>query len=140
LHTCWGNWPGPHHRDVRLADIVDVVLRVNAEAIYVEAFNPRHEHEWKVWETTKLPTDKLLIVGMIDTKTNYIEHPEAIANRLERYANLVGRERLLAGTDCGFGTTAARSTVVEDVAWAKLRTLRAGADLASQHLWSLART
>jgi 5-methyltetrahydropteroyltriglutamate--homocysteine methyltransferase len=137
LHTCWGNWPGPHHRDVQLADIIDVVLGVHAEAIYVEAFNPRHEHEWKVWQTTALPDDKVLIVGMIDTKTNYIEHPEAIADRLERYANLVGRERLMAATDCGFGTTAARSTVVDDIAWAKLRTLRAGADLASQRLWQL---
>ena len=135
LHACWGNWAGPHHRDVPLADIVDIVLRVNAEAIYVEAFNPRHEHEWKVWESVSLPPDKLLIVGMIDTKTHYIEHPEAIADRLERYARLVGRERLMAATDCGFGTTAARSTVVEEVAWAKLRSLRAGADLASQRLW-----
>jgi 5-methyltetrahydropteroyltriglutamate--homocysteine methyltransferase len=135
FHACWGNWAGPHHRDVPLADIVDIVLKVNAEAIYVEAFNPRHEHEWKVWETVRLPPDKLLIVGMIDTKTHYIEHPEAIAERLERYARLVGRDRLIAATDCGFGTTAARSTVVEDVAWAKLRSLRAGADLASDRLW-----
>jgi 5-methyltetrahydropteroyltriglutamate--homocysteine methyltransferase len=137
FHTCWGNWPGPHHRDVPLLDIVDIVLGVNAEAIYVEAFNPRHEHEWKVWETTTLPADRVLIVGMIDTKTNYIEHPEPIADRLERYANLVGRERLIAATDCGFGTTAARSTVVEDIAWAKLRALRAGADLATQRLRKL---
>jgi len=137
LHTCWGNWPGPHHTDVALADIVDVVLGINAEAIYVEAFNPRHEHEWKVWQTTALPADKVLIVGMIDTKTNYIEHPEAIADRLERYAALVGRQRLIAATDCGFGTTAARSTMVEDIAWAKLRTLRAGADLASERLWKV---
>jgi 5-methyltetrahydropteroyltriglutamate--homocysteine methyltransferase len=135
FHACWGNWAGPHHRDVPLADIIDIVLKVNAEAIYVEAFNPRHEHEWKVWEGVSLPADKVLIVGMIDTKTNYIEHPEAIADRLERYARLVGQERLIAGTDCGFGTTAARSTVAEDVAWAKLRTLRAGADLASERLW-----
>jgi 5-methyltetrahydropteroyltriglutamate--homocysteine methyltransferase len=136
FHACWGNWAGPHHHDVPLADIVDIVLKVNAEAIYVEAFNPRHEHEWKVWENVSLPSDKLLILGMIDTKTNYIEHPEAIADRLERYARLVGQERLIAATDCGFGTTAARSTVVEDVAWAKLRSLRAGADLASERLWT----
>jgi 5-methyltetrahydropteroyltriglutamate--homocysteine methyltransferase len=135
LHTCWGNWPGPHHKDVPLADILDIVLRVNADALYVEAFNPRHEHEWKVWETTQLAPDKLLIVGMIDTKTNYIEHPEAIADRLERYCRLLGRDRVIAGTDCGFGTTAARATVTEDVAWAKLRTLRAGADLASERVW-----
>ena len=120
-----------------LADIVDIVLRVNAGAIYVEAFNPRHEHEWKVWQTTQLPPDKLLIVGMIDTKTNYIEHPEVIAERLERYAGLIGRDRIIAATDCGFGTTAARSTVTDDVAWAKLRALCAGADLASQRLWQL---
>jgi 5-methyltetrahydropteroyltriglutamate--homocysteine methyltransferase len=101
----------------------------------VEAWNPRHEHEWKVWQATRLPADKLLIVGMIDTKTNYIEHPEAIADRLERYATLVGKERVIAGTDCGFGTTAARTTTVEEIAWAKLRTLRAGADLASERLF-----
>ncbi|HEY1291483.1 MAG TPA: cobalamin-independent methionine synthase II family protein [Chloroflexota bacterium] len=138
FHTCWGNWAGPHHRDVPLSDIIDIVLKVNAEAIYVEAFNPRHEHEWKVWQTVSLPPDKLLIVGMIDTKTNYIEHPDAIAERLQRYARLVGRDRLIAATDCGFGTTAARSTVVEEVAWAKLRSLRAGADLASELLWERA--
>jgi 5-methyltetrahydropteroyltriglutamate--homocysteine methyltransferase len=135
FHVCWGNWAGPHHRDVPLADIVDIVLKVNAEAIYVEGFNPRHEHEWKVWETVSLPPNKLLIVGMIDTKTHYIEHPEAIADRLERYARLVGRDRIIAATDCGFGTTATRSTVVEEVTWAKLRSLRAGADLASERLW-----
>jgi 5-methyltetrahydropteroyltriglutamate--homocysteine methyltransferase len=135
FHTCWGNWPGPHHRDAALADIVDIVLSVNAQAIYVEAWNPRHEHEWKVWQATRLPADKLLIVGMIDTKTNYIEHPEAIADRLERYASVVGKERVIAGTDCGFGTTAARTTTVEEIAWAKLRTLRAGADTASQRLF-----
>ena len=140
FHTCWGNWPGPHHRDPALADIVDIVLRVNAQAIYVEAWNPRHEHEWKVWQATRLPADKLLIVGMIDTKTNYIEHPEAIADRLERYDNLLGKERVIAATDCGFGTTDARTTTVEEIAWAKLRTLRAGADLASERLFGRATT
>jgi 5-methyltetrahydropteroyltriglutamate--homocysteine methyltransferase len=135
LHVCWGNWAGPHHFDVPLADIIDRLLQAKVGAVYIEAFNPRHEHEWTVFETTKLPDGMSLVAGMIDTKTNYIEHPEAIAQRLTRYAGLVGRENLIAGTDCGFGTTADRSTVDSEVAWAKLATLAEGARLASKELW-----
>jgi len=135
LHVCWGNWAGPHHFDVPLADIIDFLLKAHVGAIYVEAFNPRHEHEWTVFQKTKLPDGMSLIVGMIDTKTNYIEHPRAIAQRLQRYASLVGRENLLAGTDCGFGTTADRWTVVPEIAWTKLASLAEGARLASAELW-----
>jgi len=135
LHVCWGNWAGPHHFDVPLADIVDILVKANVGALYVEAFNPRHEHEWTVFERTRLPDGMILIAGMIDTKSNYIEHPQAIAQRLERYAGLVGRENLIAGTDCGFGTTADRWTVVPEIAWAKLATLAEGARVASKELW-----
>lgn len=135
LHVCWGNWAGPHHLDVALADIIDFLLKASVGALYIEAFNPRHEHEWTVFEKTKLPDGMILIPGMIDTKTNYIEHPRAIAQRLVRYATLVGRENVIAGTDCGFGTTADRSTVLPEVAWAKLHSLAEGAALASKQLW-----
>jgi 5-methyltetrahydropteroyltriglutamate--homocysteine methyltransferase len=135
LHVCWGNWAGPHHFDVPLADIIDILLMAKVGALYIEAFNPRHEHEWTVFEETRLPDGMCLVVGMIDTKTNYIEHPQAIAQRLHRYAHLVGRENLIAGTDCGFGTTADRWTVVPEIAWAKLAALSEGAQLASAQLW-----
>ncbi len=135
VHVCWGNYPGTHHRDVPLRDIVDVILQVNASALSVEGANPRHEHEWAVFADVALPEDKVLIPGVIDTCTNYIEHPEVVAQRIERYARVVGRERVIAGTDCGFSTMAGRSAVEPDVAYAKLATLAEGARLASARLW-----
>jgi 5-methyltetrahydropteroyltriglutamate--homocysteine methyltransferase len=135
LHVCWGNLPGPHHLDTPLETVVDLILRANVGSISVEAWNPRHEHEWHVWETTRLPDEIVLIPGMIDSKTNYIEHPRAIADRLVRYARLVGRENIVASTDCGLGSLATLSNVEPEIAWAKLRTLVEGARLASDALW-----
>jgi 5-methyltetrahydropteroyltriglutamate--homocysteine methyltransferase len=134
-HVCWGNYRGPHHHDVALTEILDIVLRTRAKFIYVEGANPRHEHEWQVWEQTKLPDDKALIVGVIDTKTNHVEHPELIAQRIERFANLVGRERVIAGTDCGFATFVGWHSCHPTAAWMKLAALVRGARLASERLW-----
>ena len=135
IHVCWGNYPGPHHRDVPLKDIIDLLFQIHGNAISIEAANPRHEHEWKVFESVHLPEDKLLIPGLIDSNTNYIEHPEVVAQRLLRFAHIVGRERVIAGTDCGFGTFAGFALVAPSIAWAKLQTLVEGARLASQELW-----
>jgi 5-methyltetrahydropteroyltriglutamate--homocysteine methyltransferase len=135
LHLCWGNYPGPHHRDVPLRDILDIVLTARPRAISLETANPRHEHEWQVFEQVRLPEDRILIPGVIDTCSNYIEHPELVAQRIVRYASVVGRERVIAGTDCGFGTSAVWSTVDPDIAWAKLGSLVEGARLASEMLW-----
>jgi 5-methyltetrahydropteroyltriglutamate--homocysteine methyltransferase len=136
IHVCWGNYPGPHHRDVPLHDILDIVYQVNASGLSIEGANPRHEHEWTVFQELPLPEDKVLIPGVIDTCTNYIEHPETVAQRIERYASGVGRDRVIAGTDCGFSTIAGRSAVAPDVAYAKLATLAEGARLASNRLWA----
>jgi 5-methyltetrahydropteroyltriglutamate--homocysteine methyltransferase len=135
IHVCWGNYPGPHNHDVPLHDILDIIYGVNASGLSVEAANPRHEHEWSVFETISLPDDKVLIPGVIDTCTNYIEHPETVAQRIERFTQIVGRERVIAGTDCGFSTIAGRSAVMPDVAYAKLASLAEGARLASVKLW-----
>jgi 5-methyltetrahydropteroyltriglutamate--homocysteine methyltransferase len=135
VHVCWGNYPGPHHHDVPLADILDIVYRVKASGLSIEGANPRHEHEWAVFAEMPLPPDKVLIPGVIDTCTNSIEHPETVAQRIERYAGVVGRERVIAGTDCGFATMAGRSAVVPDVAYAKLASLAEGARRASARLW-----
>ena len=135
IHVCWGNYPGPHHHDVPLADILEILYQVNANGLSIEGANPRHEHEWAVFEEIPLPADKVLIPGVIDTCTNYIEHPETVAQRIERYARVVGRERVIAGTDCGFATMAGRSAVVPDVAYAKLASLAEGARRASSRLW-----
>lgn len=134
LHLCWGNYEGPHHKDVPLRDIVDVVLEARPNGISLEAANPRHEHEWRVFEDVKLPDGKLLIPGVIDSTINYIEHPEVIAQRLVRYAKLVGTENVMASSDCGFGTTAAVSYVDWDILWAKLRALAEGARVATAEL------
>jgi 5-methyltetrahydropteroyltriglutamate--homocysteine methyltransferase len=134
LHVCWGNYPGPHHLDVPLRDIIDLALEVNADGLYIEAANPRHEHEWRVFEDVQLPEDKHLIVGVVDTKSTYIEHPELVAERLMRYAQLVGPDRVMAATDCGFGTFAGVGAVHPTVAWAKLGALVEGADIASRAL------
>jgi 5-methyltetrahydropteroyltriglutamate--homocysteine methyltransferase len=135
VHVCWGNYPGTHHRDIPLRDIVDVILGVNAGALSLEGANPRHAHEWAVFADVDLPQDTVLIPGVIDTCTNAIEHPEVVAQRIERYAGVVGRERVIAGTDCGFSTMAGRSAVVPAVAYAKLASLAEGARLASTRLW-----
>jgi 5-methyltetrahydropteroyltriglutamate--homocysteine methyltransferase len=134
-HVCWGNYPGPHHHDVALRDILDIVYQISASGLSLEGANPRHEHEWTVFQAMPLPADKVLIPGVIDTCTNCIEHPETVAQRIARYAHVVGRERVIAGTDCGFSTMAGRSAVAPDVAYAKLASLAAGARLASARLW-----
>ncbi len=135
LHVCWGNTEGPHHHDVPLREIVDIVLRARPLGLAVEGANPRHGHEWKVWEDVKLPDGKLLIPGVLDTTTNFIEHPELIAQRIMNYANLVGRENVMANSDCGFGTSAWGRKVETNIAWAKLASMAEGARLASRELW-----
>jgi 5-methyltetrahydropteroyltriglutamate--homocysteine methyltransferase len=136
LHVCWGNAEWPHVRDVPLAEIVELLFQVNAQAIYVEGANPRHGHEWQVFEQHKLPDGKVLIPGVIDTVTNFVEHPDLVSDRIVRYANVVGRENVIAATDCGFGTFArAHPRVHPTVAWAKLQSLAEGARRASQQLW-----
>ena len=134
-HICWGNYEGPHHRDVELRDIVDILLKANTGAIYVEGANPRHGHDWKVFRDVKLPDGMVLIVGVIYTKTNFIEHPELVADRIMNYATLVGRENVIAATDCGFGTAADRTRVAPSITGAKLEALAEGAELASRELW-----
>lgn len=135
LHLCWGNYDGPHHRDVALADIIDLVFMAKPRAISLEAANPRHAHEWAVFERVRLPDGKLLIPGVIESKSNFIEHPELIAQRIARYANLVGRENLIAGSDCGYGTWVGQAAVDPDVVWAKLAAMAEGARIASQQFW-----
>jgi 5-methyltetrahydropteroyltriglutamate--homocysteine methyltransferase len=137
IHLCWGNYEGPHTHDVPLSTILPPLLRAKPAALLIESANPRHEHEWDVWTRHRLPDDKVLVPGVIDTSTNYVEHPELVAQRITRYANVVGRERVLAGTDCGMGTFAGFGPVDPDIAWAKLRSLVAGARLASRQLWKL---
>src|ERR671925_313929 len=134
-HICWGNGEGPHHKDVALKDIIDILLRVRAGAMYVEGANPRHGHEWKVFREVQLPEGMVVIAGVIDTKTNFIEHPELVADRIMNYASVVGRENMIAGTDCGFGTSADRDRVAPSISWAKLKAMAEGARLASQQLW-----
>jgi len=136
LHLCWGNYEGPHHHDVPLADILDLVFAARPQGISFEAANPRHAHEWRVFERVKLPPGKLIIPGVLDSTTNFIEHPELVAERIGRYARLVGRENVIAGTDCGFGTWVGQAAVDPDIVWAKLASLAEGARLASDELWS----
>ena len=135
LHVCWGNTEGPHHHDVPLSDIVELVLRARPLGLSIEGANPRHGHEWKVWEEVRLPEGKVLIPGVLDTTTNFIEHPELIALRILSYARAVGRENVMAGSDCGFGTSAWGRKVETNIAWAKLASMVEGARLASQELW-----
>jgi 5-methyltetrahydropteroyltriglutamate--homocysteine methyltransferase len=135
FHICWGNNEAPHTRDVPLRDVLETVLKVNAGAYVIEASNPRHAHEWRVWEEVKLPDGKVLIPGMIDSTTNFVEHPELVAERIVRFADLVGRENIVAGTDCGFGTWAITDMVYPPVVWAKLKSLAEGARIASEQLW-----
>jgi 5-methyltetrahydropteroyltriglutamate--homocysteine methyltransferase len=135
VHVCWGNYHGPHHRDVPLKEIIDLLLKIQCGALSLEAANPRHEHEWKVFEQVRLPAGKVLIPGLIDSCSNYIEHPEVVAQRIVRFAHVVGRENVIAGTDCGFDTFAGASAVAPSIAWAKLQSLAEGARLASEELW-----
>jgi 5-methyltetrahydropteroyltriglutamate--homocysteine methyltransferase len=134
-HICWGSWNGPHAFDVPLKDIVDLLLQVKVGAYSVEQANPRHEHEWVVWKDVKLPPGKKLIPGVISHATNIVEHPELVAQRLVRLANLVGRENVLGGTDCGFAQSPFAKRVHESIMWAKLRSLSEGAKIASKELW-----
>ena len=131
FHICWGSWHGPHQGDVPLKDIVDLLLKVKAQAYVIEAGNVRHEHEWKIWKDTKLPQGKILIPGVVSHATNVLEHPELVADRLVRFASVVGRENVIAGTDCGLG-----GRVHPQIAWAKLAALSEGAKLATKELWS----
>lgn len=135
MHLCWGNYEGPHHYDVPLADIIDIVLAARPGGVSFEAANPRHAHEWKVFERVKLPEGKVLIPGVLDSTTNFVEHPELVAERISRYARLVGRENVIAGTDCGFGTWVGQAAVDPDIVWAKLASMADGARLASREFW-----
>ncbi|HEY3908594.1 MAG TPA: cobalamin-independent methionine synthase II family protein [Stellaceae bacterium] len=130
FHLCWGSWHGPHMTDIAMRDIVDVMLKANVGAYSFEAGNVRHEHEWKIWQEVKLPDDKLILPGVVSHATNVVEHPELVAERILRFANLVGRERVVASTDCGLG-----GRVHPDIAWAKLETLAQGSALATKQLW-----
>ncbi len=134
-HVCWGSWPGPHTTDVPLQDVVDLILKVKAGAYLIEGANPRHEHEWRVWETVKLPPGRILVPGVISHATNIVEHPELVAERLVRIARLVGRENLMAGTDCGFAQGPFHRRVHPSIMWAKLQALADGAHLASRQLY-----
>ena len=135
MHLCWGNYPGPHHRDIPLEKIAERVLRAKPRYILLEGANPRHGHEWAVFESVKLPEDKVLVPGVINSTSNYIEHPELVAQRLLRYASVVGRERVMAGSDCGFSTFMEVPTVWPDIVWAKLASMVEGARIASAKLW-----
>jgi 5-methyltetrahydropteroyltriglutamate--homocysteine methyltransferase len=135
-HVCWGSWPGPHVSDVPLKDIVDLILKVRAGAYVIESANPRHEHEWQVWKNVKLPENKILIPGVISHATNVVEHPELVAERILRFAHLVGRENVMAGTDCGFAQGTFYRRVHPSVMWAKFEALVEGARLASKQLWN----
>ena len=135
IHVCWGNYEGPHTCDISLKQVLPIALRVKANALLFEASNPRHAHEWPIWQEINLPDEYILIPGVIDTTTNFVEHPELVAERITRYANLVGRDRVIAGTDCGFGTFAGYGAVDGEIAWAKLEALAQGADVASRRLW-----
>jgi 5-methyltetrahydropteroyltriglutamate--homocysteine methyltransferase len=135
MHLCWGNYEGPHHCDVPLADVIDIVFRARPSAIALEAANPRHAHEWQLFESVKLPEGKMLIPGVIESKSNFVEHPELVAQRIGRYANLVGRENVMAGSDCGYGTWVGQAAVDPDVVWAKFAAMAEGARIASARFW-----
>lgn len=135
MHLCWGNYEGPHHFDVPLVDIIDIVFAAKPCAISLEAANPRHAHEFTVFEKVKLPDGKVLIPGVIESKSNFIEHPEVVAQRITRYASLVGRENVIAGSDCGYGTWVGQAAVDPDVVFAKLAAMAEGARIASRQFW-----
>ncbi|MGE0701176.1 MAG: cobalamin-independent methionine synthase II family protein [Hyphomicrobiaceae bacterium] len=135
IHICWGNYEGPHDHDIDFAKVAPILIKAKPMALVVEAANPRHAHEWTVWRDLKLPDDKVLVAGVLDTSTNYVEHPELVAERLTRFADLVGRERVMAGSDCGFGTFAGYGKIDPDIAFKKLHAMVEGAEIASQRLW-----
>jgi 5-methyltetrahydropteroyltriglutamate--homocysteine methyltransferase len=135
LHICWGNYEGPHTHDIPLTKVLPLIFRAKRLALLFEGGNPRHDHVWVTWMTHRLPGDKILVPGVIDTSTNFVEHPELVAQRITRYATLIGRERIIAGTDCGLGTFAGFGPVHPQIAWAKLQTLAEGAAIATKQLW-----
>lgn len=135
MHICWGNFEGPHTRDIPLGEIIDILLTARPAAISFEGANPRHEHEWKIFQDVKLPEGKVLIPGVLDSTTNFVEHPELVAERIVKYARLVGRENVIAGTDCGFATFANQYNVHPTITWVKFQAMAEGARLASQELW-----
>ena len=137
MHLCWGNYEGPHTHDLPLTKIIDIAFKARVQAISIEAANPRHEHEWEDLKDIAIPDDKILIPGVIDSTTNFVEHPRLVAQRIGHYADIVGRERVIAGVDCGFGTFVkpGEPMVADSIVWAKLRALREGAEIASKRLW-----
>jgi 5-methyltetrahydropteroyltriglutamate--homocysteine methyltransferase len=136
LHICWGNYEGPHSFDLPLAKIIDIAFKARPQALSIEAANPRHDHEWEDLKELDIPDDRIVIPGVIDSTTNFIEHPRLVAQRIGRYADIVGRERVIAGVDCGFGTAVRSDPIVADsIVWAKLRALSDGAAIASKRLW-----
>ena len=138
MHVCWGSTVAPHHTDVELKDIVDIVLSARPQAVSFPGANPRHEHEWKIWRDVKLPAGKIIIPGVIDSTSNFVEHPELVADRIVNYASVVGRENMIAGVDCGFGTFAGRVQVDSKIVWMKLASLAEGARRASKQFWAKA--
>jgi 5-methyltetrahydropteroyltriglutamate--homocysteine methyltransferase len=135
LHVCWGNYEGPHHHDAPMDLVLPIALRAKPQALLFESSNPRHAHEWEVFADADIPEDKVLVPGVIDSTTNFIEHPRLVAQRITQFANIVGRERVIAGTDCGFSTFAGFGAVDEDIVYAKLASMVEGAAIASQQLW-----
>jgi 5-methyltetrahydropteroyltriglutamate--homocysteine methyltransferase len=138
MHICWGNYEGPHDHDIPVEKIMSIILKAKPAGILFEGANARHEHEWVVWRDAKLPEDKVLIPGCIDSCSNYVEHPELVAQRIERFAEIVGKERVIAGTDCGFGTFAGYGKMDAEISYKKLRSLAEGAEIASKRLWAKA--
>ena len=138
IHICWGNYEGPHDHDIDFAKVAPILVKAKPMALVVEGANPRHEHEWAVWKSVKLPDDKILVTGVLDTSTNYVEHPELVAERLTRYADVIGKERVMATSDCGFGTFAGYGKIDPDIAFKKLRAMADGAAIASKRLWGRA--
>jgi 5-methyltetrahydropteroyltriglutamate--homocysteine methyltransferase len=138
IHICWGNYEGPHDHDIPFAKVAPILVKAKPQALVVEAANPRHAHEWTVWQETKLPDDKILIPGVLDTSTNYVEHPELVAQRICQFADIVGRERVIAGSDCGFGTFAGYGKLDPDISFKKLGAMVEGAQIASKRLWGRA--
>lgn len=136
MHLCWGNYEGPHNHDIALNKIMPTVFKIKCAGLQFEASNPRHAHEWEVWAQADIPEDKVLIPGVIDTTTNFVEHPDLVAQRIMNFTNIVGRERVIAGTDCGFGTFAGFGAVHPSICWAKLEALSQGAEIATNKLWA----
>jgi 5-methyltetrahydropteroyltriglutamate--homocysteine methyltransferase len=135
LHVCWGNYEGPHHHDAPMSMVLPIALKARPQALLFESSNPRHAHEWAVFRETAIPDDKILIPGVLDSTTNFIEHPELVAERICRFADIVGRERVIAGTDCGFSTFAGFGAVDPDITYAKLAAMAEGARIATSRLW-----